>query len=181
MSASTNNQSKAFFNFVTTGSGWVNRIRSITLRKGSALALTFVALRGEADENGKTESTTVELYVRGSEAKAQIQSLIDNGYKADDKVWASFEIGDLRPDLDDKTGLPQYFTRKDGSHLVVLRGNLLRINYLKINGEYVVTSKPAESEAPADESTPASTDATVDAPATVTESADVPASEEAVA
>ena len=80
MSASTNNQSKAFFNLVTTGSGWVNRIRSINLRKGSALALTFVALRGEADENGKTESTTIELYVRGSEAKAQIQSLIDNGW-----------------------------------------------------------------------------------------------------
>ena len=84
-------QPSKFYNLTTTGVGYVNRIREIPLRKGSALALTFDARRGEVDEKGKCEVTTIELYVRGSEARKQIQAVLDNGYNKDsDKVYAGF-------------------------------------------------------------------------------------------
>ena len=148
-------QPSKFYNLTTTGVGYVNRIREIPLRKGSALALTFDARRGEVDEKGKCEVTTIELYVRGSEARKQIQAVLDNGYTKDsDKVYAAFEIGDIQPDVNDQDGSPKSYKRKDGTHKVVLRGNLLKIKFMSVNGETVVhTEKPAESSSPsADES-----------------------------
>ena len=149
------NQQSKFFNLTTTGVGYANRIRKIPLRKGYALAVTFDAKRGEADENGKVATTTIELYARGSEAIKHIQNLLDNGYDPlKDKVYASFEIGDIQPDVNDQDGSPKSYKRKDGTHKVVLRGNLLKIKFMTVNGEYVVhAEKPAESSAPsADES-----------------------------
>lgn len=149
------NQQSKFFNLTTTGVGYANRIRKIPLRKGYALAVTFDAKRGEADENGKVATTTIELYARGSEAIKHIQNLLDNGYDPlKDKVYASFEIGDIQPDVNEKDGSPKSYVRKDGTHKVVLRGTLLRIKFMMLNGEYVVHSqKPAESSSPsADES-----------------------------
>ena len=149
------NQQSKFFNLTTTGVGYANRIRKIPLRKGYALAVTFDAKRGEADEKGKVATTTIELYARGSEAIKHIQNLLDNGYDPlKDKVYASFEIGDIQPDVNEKDGSPKSYVRKDGTHKVVLRGTLLRIKFMMLNGEYVVHSqKPAESSSPsADES-----------------------------
>lgn len=149
------NQQSKFFNLTTTGVGYANRIRKIPLRKGHALAVTFDAKRGEADENGKVATTTIELYVRGSEAIKHIQNLLDNGYDPlKDKVYASFEIGDIQPDVNEKDGSPKSYVRKDGTHKVVLRGNLLRIKFMMLNGEYVVhLQKPAESAAPSHDET----------------------------
>lgn len=172
MTNSTQNQN-SFFNLTAKGIGWINRIRAVKKGRHTFYACTFSALRGEEDENGHVEQTTFELLVKGSEAKEHFINILDNGYKKEDKVWASLDISDIRPDVN-KDGVPQSFVRNDGTHLVVIRANLLRINYLKINGEYVVhAEKPAESSAPSvDESDESKDDASVpasDATASVVE------------
>lgn len=150
MTNSTHPQ-KSFFNLTAKGIGWINRIRAVKKGRHTFYACTFNALRGEEDENGHVEQTTFELLVKGSKAKDHFIRILENGYTKEDKVWASLDISDIRPDLND-AGAPNSFVRKDGTHLVVIRANLLRINYLKLNGEYVVhAEKPAESESSQDD------------------------------
>ena len=148
MTSTTTPQKSQYFDLITTGIGFINRARTLNV-KGKPLALTFNASWGDANDKNRV---TYELYVRGSEAIEIITSMLQTYNEKDDVVQARLEIGDAHPVLvTDKDGNP--IKRKDGSYLIVMRGNLLKVHYLKKNNEILVqTTKKADAPADSDSS-----------------------------
>ena len=157
MTSATTSNNNQYFDLITIGVGFINRPRNINA-KGKPLALTFVASYGDANEKNRV---TYELYVRGSDAKEIIQKLADS-HNDSDKIWAKLELGDTRPELVlDDSGNPM--KRKDGSFVLINRGNLLKVHFLKKNGDILFqTTKqaevPTESAASDDSSNEVSSD-----------------------
>ena len=81
----------------------------------------------------------------------------------------------IQPDIN-QDGSPKSYPRKDGSHKVVLRGNLLKIKFMTVNGEFVV-----HAEKPAEASVSSSDDSKVDAQVTASDATASAVEEEAAA
>lgn len=127
-----------YFDLHTTGIGYFNRIREVKPRgKGKPfMAVTVAALRGSTDS---AEYTYVDCNVVGEEAEKLVRRCLP-AVDADKKVLVSFRIGDIWPDL---------FTyekgEKKGQSGVSLKGRLLFINWIKVDGVLVHESKPKEN------------------------------------
>ncbi|MBI6562418.1 hypothetical protein B1F77_11530 [Pseudomonas syringae] len=178
MSNSTN-ESK-YFDLHTTGIGYLNRIREVKPRKGNPfMAVTVAALKGSTES---VEYTYIDCNVVGAEADKLIRRC-QEAVDADKKVLVNFRIGDIWPDVFTYSSGP-----KQGQTSASLKGRLLYIAWIKVDGEYVyqaplkeeasassesqalITPAEIQSEAPA----PAESTAKV-TPAAVTPSAKTPA------
>ena len=130
-----------FFDLHTTGIGYLNRIREVKPRgKGKPfMAVAIAALHGSSDEVGYSY---IDCNVVGAEAEKLIrrcQFAVDAGKK----VLASFRIGDIWADAftyekGDKKGLPG----------ASLKGRLLFIRWIKVDGETVYEAKQKDSADP---------------------------------
>ncbi|WP_248767855.1 STY4534 family ICE replication protein [Pseudomonas sp. MWU12-2345] len=126
-----------FFDLHTTGIGYLNRIREVSVRKGKPfMAVTVAALRGSSDE---VEYTYIDCNVVGEEAERLIRRCQDAVNNKGKKVLVSFRIGDIWPDT---------FTYDKGDKIgktgVSLKGRLLFIGWVKVDGETVYEAKPRE-------------------------------------
>ncbi len=140
MSNSHTSEAK-FFDLHTTGIGYLNRIREVNPRgKGKPfMAVAIAALHGSADE---VEYSYIDCNVVGADAEKLIrrcQEAVDAGKK----VLAGFRIGDIWADAftyekGDKKGQPG----------ASLKGRLLFIGWIKVDGETVYEAKPKDSAAP---------------------------------
>lgn len=140
MSTTQTNEAK-FFDLHTTGIGYLNRIREVKPRgKGKPfMAVAVAALRGSSDD---TEYSYIDCNVVGAEAEKLIrrsQAAVDAGKK----VLVSFRIGDIWADSftyekGDKQGQPG----------ASLKGRLLFIGWIKVDGETVYQAKPKDSAEP---------------------------------
>ena len=140
MSTTQTNEAK-FFDLHTTGIGYLNRIREVKPRgKGKPfMAVAVAALRGSSDD---TEYSYIDCNVVGTEAEKLIrrcQAAVDAGKK----VLVSFRIGDIWADSftyekGDKQGQPG----------ASLKGRLLFIGWIKVDGETVYQAKPKDSAEP---------------------------------
>lgn len=140
MSTSHTNESK-FFDLHTTGIGYLNRIREVKPRgKGKPfMAVTIAALRGSSDE---VEYSYIDCNVVGTEAEMLIRRC-QEAVEAGKKVIASFRIGDIWTDA---------FTyekgNKQGQPGASLKGRLLFIGWIKVDGDTVYEAKPKDSVEP---------------------------------
>ena len=140
MSTSRTNVSK-FFDLHTTGIGYLNRIREVKPRgKGKPfMAVTIAALRGSSDE---VEYSYIDCNVVGTEAEMLIRRC-QEAVEAGKKVIASFRIGDIWTDA---------FTyekgNKQGQPGASLKGRLLFIGWIKVDGDTVYEAKPKDSAEP---------------------------------
>lgn len=130
------NQS-SFFNLHVEGVGYLNRVRTVTPKKGQEfLACTVSAMRGSTDDIGYTR---FDCRVSGSDAK-KIVKLLEPDVAAEKTVLIGFKIADIYPEL---------FTfekgDKKGQAGVSIKGRLLRIKFAKVNGEAVDLPQPAHS------------------------------------
>ncbi|ARQ75677.1 hypothetical protein B6D87_16260 [Pseudomonas fragi] len=140
MSTSHTSEAK-FFDLHTTGIGYLNRIREVKPRgKGKPfMAVAIAALHGSTDE---VEYSYIDCNVVGTDAEKLIrrcQEAVDAGKK----VLAGFRIGDIWADAftyekGDKKGLPG----------ASLKGRLLFISWIKVDGETVYEAKPKDSVDP---------------------------------
>ena len=140
MSTTQTNETK-FFDLHTTGIGYLNRIREVKPRgKGKPfMAVTVAALRGSSND---TEYSYIDCNVVGAEAEKLIrrsQAAVDAGKK----VLVSFRIGDIWTDCfiyekGDKKGQPG----------ASLKGRLLFIGWIKVDGDTVYQAKPKDSAEP---------------------------------
>ncbi|MDR9863427.1 STY4534 family ICE replication protein [Pseudomonas baetica] len=135
----SNNQTNdvKFFDLHTTGIGYLNRIREVKPRgKGKPfMAVAIAALRGSSDE---VEYTYIDCNVVGAEAEKLIRRC-QEAVSAEKKVLVSFRIGDIWADAftyekGDKKGQPG----------ASLKGRLLFIGWIKVDGETVYEAKPRE-------------------------------------
>lgn len=138
------------------GIGYLNRVREVQVRRGQPfMACDIAALHGASDA---VEYTRFDCKVAGGEADRLIRLYMD-AVKAEKKVLLSFRIGDLWID-------PFLYEKgdKQGQPGANLKGRLLFIDWIKVNGklEYKAPARqeataPAE-QAPNNESSPTSAD-----------------------
>lgn len=134
---SNQTQDTKFFDLHTSGIGYLNRIREVPIRKGTPLlAVTVAALRGSSDD---VEYSYIDCNVVGAEAEKLVrrcQQAVDAGKK----VLVAFRIGDIRTEA---------FTyekgEKKGQAGASLKGRLLFLNWIKVDGETVYEAKPKDS------------------------------------
>lgn len=132
-----NNQETKFFDLHTKGIGYLNRIREVTLRKGQPfMAVTVAALRGSSDD---VEYTYIDCVVRGAEAEKLIRRC-QAASEAEKKIFVSFTIGDIYPDT-----FVYQSGKKKGETGVTLKGRLLRLGSIKIDGETVYQYQPDDA------------------------------------
>jgi hypothetical protein len=136
-----------YFDLHTTGIGYLNRIREVTPRKGAPfMATTIAALRGSSDD---VEYAYIDCNVVGAEATKLVRRCIE-AVDAGKKVLVSFRIGDIWADA---------FTyekgEKKGQTGVSLKGRLLFIGWIKVDGETVYEAKPKGADADASANTDA--------------------------
>ncbi|MFC6299114.1 DUF3577 domain-containing protein [Pseudomonas sp. CCM 7893] len=140
MSTTQTNETK-FFDLHTTGIGYLNRIREVKPRgKGKPfMAVAVAALRGSSDD---AEYSYIDCNVVGAEAEKLIrrsQAAVDAGKK----VLVSFRIGDIWTDA---------FTYEKGEKLgqpgASLKGRLLFISWIKVDGQTVYQAQPKDSAEP---------------------------------
>ncbi len=135
------NQPK-FFDLHVTGIGYLNRARQIQPKHGEPfLAVDVSALHGSTDD---VQYTRFDCRVSGKEAQQVVRRLMPR-IELDEPVLVGFKLSDL---------FAETFTYKNGDKAgqtgVSLKARLLRINWVKVNGETVYTapqSEPAQQAA----------------------------------
>ena len=140
-----NNQSNEakYFDLHTTGIGYLNRIREVSPRNGKPFTcVTIAALHGATD---KAEYSYIDCNVVGAEAETLIKRC-QQAVDTKKKVLVSFRVGDIWADA---------FTYekgdKKGQSGASLKGRLLFIGWIKVDGKLVYESKPkTTTAAPAD-------------------------------
>lgn len=149
MSASVNQGNH--FNLHTSGVGYLNRIRWVTPKGNGKKADPFLAcqigaLRGNSDS---PEYTYFDLRVSGSEAIEMVDSLAQD-VAANKKVVVSFRVGDIYAHayerrVKDRNG------RDTGEvePAAIIKGRLLLINSITIDGNRVFTRSEDAPEAQA--------------------------------
>ncbi|PWU32071.1 hypothetical protein DK254_00695 [Pseudomonas sp. RW407] len=130
-------QDTKFFDLHTSGIGYLNRIRDVPIRKGTPiLAVTVAALRGSSDD---VEYSYIDCNVVGSDAEKLVRRC-RQAVDAGKKVLVAFRIGDIRTEA---------FTyekgEKKGQAGASLKGRLLFLNWIKVDGETVYEAKPKDS------------------------------------
>lgn len=139
----TNQSNEAkFFDLHTTGIGYLNRIREVSPRKGKPFTcVTVAALHGATD---KAEYSYIDCNVVGAEAESLVKRC-QQAVEAKKKVLVSFRIGDIWADA---------FTydkgEKKGQAGASLKGRLLFIGWIKVDGKLVYEAKPKNVTPPAD-------------------------------
>jgi hypothetical protein len=121
---STTSASK-YFDLHTSGIGYISRIREVKPKKGgSFLACKVSALCGPSDA---VEYRPFDCRVSGAEAEKLVHRCMD-AVDAERKVLVAFNIGDIYPDL---------YSKADGTPAVMMKGRLLRIDWIKVDGQTV--------------------------------------------
>ena len=121
------NQEAKYFDLLTTGLGYINRVREVTPEEGNPfLSVTLAALRGSADNALYTHFECRVSGRQAQEAVRQVQSAIEDK----SKVLVGFTLSDLHPEL---------FTFKKGERAgetgFSLKARLLRVSWAKVDGE----------------------------------------------
>jgi hypothetical protein len=128
-----------YFDLHTRGIGYVNRLRTVTPKKGKPfLACTIAALRGTTDE---PEYSYVDVRVYNDRA-AELLEGCQEALANKDRVLIAFNIGDIYPEC---------FTyekgEKKGQCGCGLKGRLIKISLIKINGHEVWRENAPENAA----------------------------------
>ena len=117
-----------YFDLHITGVGYLNRPREVPVKKGTFLAVEIAALRGKADE---IEYTRFDCRVSAAEAQKLVR-LYKPDVDAEKKVLVGFKIGDLYP-----TTFVYDKGDRQGQTGVSLKAHLLRITWVKVDGQLV--------------------------------------------
>lgn len=140
MTTQTSTQ-KNYFNLHTTGIGYLNDIRLVEHKKGNPFyACRVAALVGESDS---PEYRYFDMNVVGKETETLIKKC-QKAVSEEKKVLVSFVMADLRLDTFTYSSDSKY--HKKGDTGVSLKGRLIRIKMIKIDGEIVYQEKPKADE-----------------------------------
>ena len=131
----SNDEKREFFNLYTNGIGYIGRVRDVTPQEGEPFCVvTIGALRGSVDN---AQYTYFECRVSGHKA-GEIVRLLRPAVDSKRKVLVGFTLSDL---------YARAFTFKNGDKAgepgVNLKARLIRINWAKVDGEYVHRAQAA--------------------------------------
>ncbi|GAB6042260.1 DUF3577 domain-containing protein [Endothiovibrio diazotrophicus] len=140
-------ESDRFINLIAEGLAYVNEVREVQPKRSKPF--TSVRLSAMHGRKGELEYTKFDLVCRGREAcelmkrHADAVNAKDGGGKRRNKVVARFRAGDLYADKWLFQGKPQ----------ACIKGRLILVTYLAINGE-VVFHQPRDEQAEGDNPLP---------------------------
>ena len=124
-----------YFNLHTTGLAYVNRIREVPIKRGANFyACTLAMLRGNSEN---PEYTYIDVRVSGEEAISLIKRC-EKACQEKKNILAGVVVGDIYPE----TFVYEKGECK-GETGVTMKGRLLRIKFLKIDGVLKYQEKPA--------------------------------------
>lgn len=139
MSNNTQAQEAKYFDLHTTGIGYLNRIREVPIRRGEPfLAVTVAALHGAADS---VEYSYIDCKVVGAQAEKLVRRCKE-AVEAKKKVLISFRIGDIWADP-----FIHQKGEKQGKPDASLKGRLLFISWIKVDGTTVYDAKEEAEKA----------------------------------
>lgn len=154
-----------FFNLHTVGIGYLNRVRAVAPKKGhNFVACTIAALRGDAEDKLYTK---FDVIIKGAEAECVIERYCSitnektKDGKSAHKVLIGFRVGDTYPEaftFNRKIKLDSGKVESREETGLVIKGRLLKIFWVKVDGvkvyqaPQVVVAAPAATtaEVPAD-------------------------------
>jgi hypothetical protein len=133
-----------YFDLHVTGIGYLGRAREVPVRRGEPfLAVEINALHGAADQ---VEYTRFDCRVTGGEAQTLVRQFMSRINDRDTKVLVGFRLGDLYPDVFTyQTG------EKAGQTGVSLKARLLKIQWIKVDGEWAYTAEASDDTTPEQE------------------------------
>ena len=122
--------SDKYFDLHVSGLGYLSRAREVKPKRSNPfLAVDVTAIHGHADD---VQRVRFDAKVAGTEAQNVIRDLIGTINDRDRKVLAAFKLGDLYLDQ---------FTyeagEKAGQTGISLKTRLLRLAWVKVDGEFV--------------------------------------------
>lgn len=138
--------SDKYFDLHLNGIGYLSRAREVKPKRSNPfLAVDVTAIHGHADD---VQRVRFDARVTGAEAQKVIRDLMDGINDRDRKVLAAFKLGDLYLDqFTYETG------EKAGQTGISLKTRLLRLAWVKVDGEFVyrapLDAAPAVPEAEA--------------------------------
>ena len=129
----TSNETSKYFDLHTQGIGYLNRIREVTPNEGTPfLSVIIAALRGSVDN---AQYTHFECRVSGKKAQELVRQLTP-AVEGNSKVLVGFTLSDL---------YAESFTFKNGDKAgetgISLKARLLRIAWVKVDGQPFYTAK----------------------------------------
>lgn len=140
MTTQTSTQ-KNYFNLHTTGIGYLNDIRLVEPKKGNPFyACRIAALVGESDS---PEYRYFDMNVVGKETETLIKRC-QKAVSEEKKVLVSFVMADLW--FDTFTYSTDSKFHKKGDTGVSVKGRLIRIKMIKIDGKIAYQEKPKSDE-----------------------------------
>ena len=132
------NSSNEYFDLHVNGLGYLRRARQVTPKQGQRFN-PFWAVEVHAIHGPRDSVTFVyfDCRVSGEEAGKVIQDLESNINNKDRKVLAGFRIGDI---------VPETYVKGNETR-VSLKGRLLRLGWVKVDGKVVYTApQPTEAD-----------------------------------
>ncbi len=131
-----------YFDLHIQGIGYLSRAREVKPKRSNAfLAVDVTAIHGPADD---VQHVRFDSKIAGAEAQQVIRDLMDEINDRDRKVLAAFKLGDLYVDQ---------FTYESGEKAgqtgTSLKTRLLRLAWVKVDGEFVRRAPLLEGAAPA--------------------------------
>lgn len=130
------NQAKKYFDLHLCGLGYLSRVREVA-SSGRAkakpfLACSIAAFHGDPDVENGIVYLNLDLIVSGDKAKDVIMTYADDANDRDRKVLVCFRAGDHY--------ISTYEIKKGdraGQMGTVLKGRLLKVSWVKVDGELV--------------------------------------------
>ena len=120
-----------YFDTILSGIAYLNRLREVKPENGKPyIAVDANLLTGK---EGAVKYVLASCTVIGKEAASVLHEHWDRITAADTHTLAQVRIGDSRPDS---------FMTNDKTTKHVIRGRLLRIGFLRLNGEEVFKAEP---------------------------------------
>ncbi|MCL2897144.1 DUF3577 domain-containing protein [Brenneria tiliae] len=127
-----------YFDLHTRGIGYVNRLRTVTPKRGEPfMACTIAALRGTKDS---PEYSYIDVRVYNEKAASLLDSCQDALNKKQ-KVLIAFTVGDIYPEV-----FTYQSGAKSGQPGCSIKGRLIKITTIKIDGFEVYRENAEESQ-----------------------------------
>ena len=129
-----------YFDLHVTGIGYASRFRKVKPRNGQPFwSVTLSALTGRKDAGDHRQYTKFDCRIVGEEALRRLQAVESD--IPDKAVLVGFKIGDIYPESF------EYQKKGESHHGVVIKGRLLKVAFVKVDGKDVPFDDPEATEA----------------------------------
>ncbi|WP_342335230.1 DUF3577 domain-containing protein [Burkholderia pseudomallei] len=137
---------RKYFDLHLRGLGYLSRVRDVTARGNGRskakpfLACAISAFHGDPNVENGIVYLPLDLIVAGEKAREAVRSVMEDANDPDVKVLVSFRAGDHYIRTFERTG------NRAGETGAVLKGRLLKLFWIKVDGQEVYREQSDESE-----------------------------------